>query len=328
MTLKKMSYTQALNLSMKEEMERDPRIVQFGEDIGKYGGAFQVTKGLYEQFGPERVVDMPISETGFFGMAVGAAMTGLIPVVEILYADFTPVAMDQIINQAAKLTYMSGGQMPIPVVYRGQQGAGRGNGAQHSQSMQTFFCNMPGLQVVLPSSANEVYGLFKTAVRSGKPVVFLEHKMLYPLREEVEIGQDPIPFGQAKIVREGGDVTIVAVSRMVHFAREAAQALEQEGISCEIIDPRTLVPFDMDTVLASVKKTGRLIVAEESHKWGSIGASIIQEAVERAFGHLKSAPRLVGTENVPIPHSKTLEDAALPSPEKIRAAVLAALGGN
>lgn len=318
----KMTYTQALNLAIKEEMERDDRIVLFGEDIGKPGGAFQVTKGLWEQFGTDRVLDTPISETGFFGMAIGAALTGLRPVVEILYMDFCAVAMDQLINQANKLTYMSGGQFPVPVVFRGQQGAGRGNGAQHSQSFESLFCNMPGIEVVLPSSPNDAYGLFKTAVRNNRPVIFLEHKLLYGIRDEVEVGQDPIPFGKANIIQSGTDVTIVAVSRMVQFAKEAAERLKQRGISCEIIDPRTLVPFDLETVKQSVQKTGRLVVVEESHKWGSIGTSIIYEVMEQSFDYLDAPPKLIGTENVPIPHSKPLEDAALPSPEKIESAVL------
>lgn len=319
--MQKMTYTQALNLAIREEMERNDRVVLFGEDIGKPGGAFKVTQGLWERFGSERVLDTPISETGFFGMAVGAALTGLRPVVEILYMDFCAVAMDQLINQANKLTYMSGGQFPVPVVFRGQQGAGRGNGAQHSQSFESLFCNMPGIEVVLPSSPNDAYGLFKTAVRNNKPVIFLEHKLLYGIRGEVEVGQDPIPFGKANIVRHGEDVTIVAVSRMVELAKEAAANLEQRGISCEIIDPRTLVPFDLETVKKSVQKTGRLVVVEESHKWGSIGTSIIHEVVEQAFDYLDAPPKLVGTENVPIPYSKPLEDAAIPSVPKIESAV-------
>ncbi|WP_134698759.1 alpha-ketoacid dehydrogenase subunit beta [Ammoniphilus sp. YIM 78166] len=319
--MQKMTYTQALNLAIREEMERNDRVVLFGEDIGKPGGAFKVTQGLWERFGSERVLDTPISETGFFGMAVGAALTGLRPVVEILYMDFCAVAMDQLINQANKLTYMSGGQFPVPVVFRGQQGAGRGNGAQHSQSFESLFCNMPGIEVVLPSSPNDAYGLFKTAVRNNKPVIFLEHKLLYGIRGEVEVGQDPIPFGKANIVRRGEDVTIVAVSRMVELAKEAAANLEQIGISCEIIDPRTLVPFDLETVKKSVQKTGRLVVVEESHKWGSIGTSIIHEVVEQAFDYLDAPPKLVGTENVPIPYSKPLEDAAIPSVPKIESAV-------
>lgn len=319
--MSKMSYTQALNLAILEEMERDNKIVLFGEDIGKPGGAFQVTKGLYEKFGSERVLDTPISETGFFGMAIGAALTGLRPVVEVLYMDFCGVAMDQLINQANKMTYMSGGQFPVPVVFRGQQGGGRGNGAQHSQSLESLFCNMPGIQVVLPSSPNDVYGLFKTAVRNNKPVMFLEHKLLYGVRDEVEVGMDPIPFGQANIVKAGNDVTIVAVSRMVQLAKEAATRLELEGISCEIIDPRTLVPFDLESVVKSVQKTGKLVVVEESHKWGSIGSSIIQKVIENCFEYLDAPPQLVGTEDVPIPFSKPLEDAALPSVEKIESAI-------
>jgi pyruvate/2-oxoglutarate/acetoin dehydrogenase E1 component len=324
----KMTYTQALNLAIQEEMERDDRVVLFGEDIGKSGGNFKITKGLWERFGSDRVLDTPISETGFFGMAIGAALTGLRPVVEIMYMDFCAVAMDQLINQANKLTYMSGGQFPVPVVFRGQQGAGRGNGAQHSQSFHSLFCNMPGIQVVLPSNANDVYGLFKTAVRNNKPVMFLEHKLLYGVRGEVEVGQEPIPFGKANIVRSGNDVTIVAVSRMVDFAKEAAKNLEQRGISCEIIDPRTLVPFDLETVKQSVEKTGRLVVVDESHKWGSIGASIIHEVVDQVFDYLDAPPKLVGSENVPFPHSKPLEDAAIPSVEKIEIAVQSIFHGS
>src|SRR5690625_3452539 len=238
------TYKDALNEALKEEMENDENVIIMGEDIGSYGGVFNVTSGLFDQFGKERVIDTPISEAGLSGAGIGAAMTGLRPIIEIMWIDFTFVALDQILNQAAKMTYMSGGQTKVPMVFRTQGGGGRGNGAQHSQSLETIFAHMPGIKVVMPSTPYDAKGLLKQAIREEGPVMFIEHKLMYGKKGEVPEEEYVIPFGKANIVKEGKDVTIVSISRGVDFTVSAAEELEKDGIHAEIIDVRTLTPLD------------------------------------------------------------------------------------
>jgi pyruvate/2-oxoglutarate/acetoin dehydrogenase E1 component len=313
MAVREISYRDAINEALREEMERDPTVCIFGEDVGRYGGPFQVTRGLYEHFGEWRVRDTPISEEGFTGMAVGAAMTGLRPVVEIMYNDFVTLAMDQIINQAAKARYMFGGKARVPMVIRTQGGAGRGNAAQHSQSLEMWFVHIPGLIVIQPSTPYDAKGLLKSAIRNDNPVIFIEHKLLYVTTGPVPEEEYLVPIGVADIKRAGDDVTIVATSRMVHFALQAAGELEKEGIQAEVIDPRTLKPLDIDTILRSVKKTGRLVVVNEGHLTGGFTAEVAARVQREAFDWLDAPIMQVATEDVPIPYNRQLEWEAMPS---------------
>ena len=313
MAVREISYRDAINEALREEMERDPTVCIFGEDVGRYGGPFQVTRGLYERFGEWRVRDTPISEEGFTGMAVGAAMTGLRPVVEIMYNDFVTLAMDQIINQAAKARYMFGGKARVPMVIRTQGGAGRGNAAQHSQSLEMWFVHIPGLIVIQPSTPYDAKGLLKSAIRNDNPVIFIEHKLLYVTTGPVPEEEYLVPIGVADIKRAGDDVSIVATSRMVHFALQAAGELEKEGIQAEVIDPRTLKPLDIDTILCSVKKTGRLVVVNEGHLTGGFTAEVAARVQREAFDWLDAPIMQVATEDVPIPYNRQLEWEAMPS---------------
>lgn len=313
MAVREISYRDAINEALREEMERDPTVCIFGEDVGRYGGPFQVTRGLYERFGEWRVRDTPISEEGFTGMAVGAAMTGLRPVVEIMYNDFVTLAMDQIINQAAKARYMFGGKARVPMVIRTQGGAGRGNAAQHSQSLEMWFVHIPGLIVIQPSTPYDAKGLLKSAIRNDNPVIFIEHKLLYITTGPVPEEEYLVPIGVADIKRAGDDVTIVATSRMVHFALQAAGELEKEGIQAEVIDPRTLKPLDIDAILRSVKKTGRLVVVNEGHLTGGFTAEVAARVQREAFDWLDAPIMQVATEDVPIPYNRQLEWEAMPS---------------
>jgi len=319
--MKVLTMSQALNEALQEEMARDERVFLMGEDIGEYGGIFKVTKGLYEQFGEERVRDTPISEAGFVGMGIGAAITGLIPIIEIMWVDFTAVAMDQILNQAAKLKYMSGGQTSVPIVIRTQGGAGRGNGAQHSQSLETLFAHIPGLKVVVPSTPYDAKGLLKSAIRDNSPIIFIENKMLYNKKGEVPEGEYIVPLGKAKLKRQGSDVTLISISRMVDFCLEAAEQLQQEGISAEVIDLRTLNPLDAGTIVESVRKTMRAVVVHEStysFGWGAEICSIIQE---NAFDYLDAPILRVATKDVPLPYNRTLEKQTIPQVSDIVEAV-------
>ncbi|MBP1993853.1 alpha-ketoacid dehydrogenase subunit beta [Paenibacillus eucommiae] len=316
-----MTYAEAVNSALREEMSRDADVILLGEDIGSYGGVFKVTKGLYDEFGPERVLDMPISETGFIGAGVGAAMTGMKPIVEIMWIDFTLVAMDQIINQAAKMTYMSGGQTKVPLVIRTQGGGGRGNGAQHSQSLETMFAHIPGLKVIVPSTPYDAKGLLKSAVREGSPVIFIEHKMLYNKKGSVPDEEYLIPLGVADVKREGKDVTVVCLSRMVSFSLEAAELLSEEGIEAEIIDLRTIVPLDVETVIQSVKKTHRLIIVHEATRTYGWGAEVLARVQEEAFDELDSPIVRVAAENTPIPYNLNLEKEMLPQVSDIVSAI-------
>jgi len=311
-TNRTITYAAALNEALREEMNRDEDVIILGEDIGDYGGVFNVTKGLIEEFGRERIIDTPISEAGFTGAGVGAAMTGLKPVVEIMWVDFTFVAMDQILNQAAKMSYMSGGQTSVPMVIRTQGGGGRGNAAQHSQSLEAIFAQVPGIKVVAPSTPYDAKGLLKQSIREGCPVMFLENKMLYSQKGEVPEEEYVIPLGVADIKRAGSDVTIVTLSRMVQFSLDAAEQLAQEGINAEVIDLRTIVPLDVDTVKQSVAKTNRLVIVQEAHRSYGWGAELAARIQEEAFDDLDSPVLRVATEDVPIPYNLKLEKETLP----------------
>jgi len=318
--MKKILYSLAVRDALAEEMRLNPSLFVMGEDVETMGGVFGCTRGLLEEFGHDRIRNTPISEAAIVGAGVGAAMTGTHMCVEIQYVDFILHAMDQMINQASKLHYMTGGRVSVPLTIRAQQGVGRGNGAQHSQCLETLFCHMPGMKVVLPSTAYEVKGLLKTALRDPNPVLFLEHKMLYGQRGEIPEEEYAIPFGQANIVRPGGDVTIVATSWMVQKALEAAETLAGQGIQAEVIDPRTLVPLDMDTILRSIEKTGRGVVVHESHETCGIGGEIGFQIQEKAFQWLDAPILRVTGGQTPIPYSRALEPLAIPTAEKIVAA--------
>ncbi|MDW8048355.1 MAG: dehydrogenase E1 component subunit alpha/beta [Nitrososphaerota archaeon] len=319
--MRRIRYVQALNEALREEMRRDSRVFLMGEDIALYGGAYSVTKGLHEEFGLERVRDTPISEAAIAGAAAGAAMTGMRPVAEIMYIDFSTLAMDQIVNIAAKNRYMFGGKSIVPVVYRTQGGAGRGIAEHHSQSLEAWYMHVPGIFVVMPSTPFDAKGLLKTCIRDDNPVMFIEHKMLYGLEGEVPEVEYTVPLGVADIKREGTDVTIIAYSRMVHFALEAAEELAKEGISAEVVDPRTLKPLDIDTIINSVKKTNRAVVVYEGYRTCGVGAEITALIMEKAFDYLDAPVLRVAGEDVPIPMSPVLEDAAIPSKQKIIDAV-------
>ncbi|MCO6451767.1 MAG: alpha-ketoacid dehydrogenase subunit beta [Caldilineales bacterium] len=319
--MREITYSQALREALTEEMARNANVLLLGEDIGVYGGVFKVTVGLLEQFGPERVIETPISEAGFVGAAVGLAMTGKRPIAELMFMDFAFVASDQIFNQAAKTRYMSGGRAKVPLVVRTQQGGGRGNGAQHSQSLETIFTHIPGVKVAIPSNPYDAKGLLKTAIRSDDPVVFIEHKLLYNTKGHVPVEDYIVPFGQAAIKRPGDDVTLVSLSRTVLHSLEAAEAAAAEGIDVEVIDLRTTVPLDIETIVRSVRKTNRLVVAHESHRRLGIGAEIVALVQEQAFDYLDAPIERVGAMDIPIPYSKPLEDAALPDAADILTAL-------
>jgi pyruvate/2-oxoglutarate/acetoin dehydrogenase E1 component len=316
-----MTYADAIRGALAEEMARDERVILLGEDIALYGGAFRVTRGLADQFGTARVINTPISENSFVGVAVGAALTGLRPVVEIMFMDFITLAMDQIVNHAAKLHYIYGGQVSVPMVVRAPAGAGRGYGASHSQSLEAWFLHTPGLKVVAPATPRDAHGLLKAAIRDDNPVIFVENKLLYGVKGEVPDAEEVIPIGRAAIVREGQDVTLIAYSRMTALALDAAAALGQGGIQCEVVDLRSLAPLDAEAIIASVAKTHRAVVIEEDTRRGGVGAEIVAVLADQAFRHLDSPVRRVACEDVPIPCSPTLEQAVLPSVEKVIAAV-------
>jgi len=324
--MREITYTQALREALSEEMSRDPRILLLGEDIGVYGGVFKVTEGLLAKFGPERVRETPISEAGFIGTAVGLAMTGKHPVTELMFMDFAWVASDQIFNQAAKMRYMTGGRVKVPLVVRTQQGGGRGNGAQHSQSLETVFTHIPGLKVVLPATPYDAKGLLKSALRDENPVIFIEHKLLYGTKGAVPEEEYTVPLGVADVKRAGRDVTLVSYSRTVLLALEAAQEAAQEGIETEVIDLRCTSPLDVNCILASVQKTGRLVIAHEAHRRLGLGAEIAASVQEQAFDYLDGPILRVAALDVPIPASKPFEDAVLPGKAQILAALRAAVG--
>lgn len=315
--MKELIYAQAICEAIDEEMERDDTVLLLGEDVGFLGGNFRTSTGLFDKYGDLRVKDTPISEAGFVGMGVGMAITGLRPVIELMFSDFLLVAADQVINQAAKIRYMSGGQVSVPMVIRTPIGAGRSSAAQHSQSMQAMVAHFPGLKVVLPSTAQEAKGLLKTAIRDNDPVIFFEHKMEYNKKYLIDDIVEPIPFGKARIVKEGTDITIVATSSLVMKSEEAAVKLEKEGISVEIIDPRTIIPFDRDAVIESVKKTGRLLVVDESYEKCGVAAEIGADVMDDVFYYLDAPIGRVSTPNVPLPFSPALEFPIVPSADTI-----------
>jgi len=315
--MRMVTYRVAINEALSEEMERDDKVFLLGEDVGAFGGAMAVTKGLYEKFGPKRIIDMPISESVIIGSALGCALTGLRPIAEIMFIDFTCVCMDQIVNQVAKIRYMLGGQVRVPLVIRTQGGAGKSNAAQHSQSLESWFVHTPGIKVVMPSTPYDVKGLLKSCIREDNPIMFIEHKFLYNTKGEIPDGDYTIPIGKADIKREGNDVTLATYSRMVLFALEAANILEKEGISVEVIDLRTLSPLDMDVILDSVKKTGCLLTVEEGNKSLGVGAEIVSRVLEKAFDYLDAPPRRLASRDIPIPFNRDLERAVLPDIQKI-----------
>lgn len=315
------TFADAIRAALIEEMKRDERVILLGEDIALYGGAFRVTRDLVRHFGPQRVINTPISENSFVGVAVGAALTGMRPVVEMMFMDFIALAMDQIVNHAAKLHYMYGGQARVPLVIRAPAGAGRGYGPSHSQSLEAWFVHTPGLKVVAPSTPRDAHGLLKAAIRDDNPVLFVESKLLYGVKGEVPDPDEVVPIGRAAVVREGEDVTLLAYSRMTGLAIEAASRLEGEGLDCEVLDLRTLAPLDEETVVASVAKTRRAVIVEEDTRRGGVGAELAAVIAERAFRHLDSPVVRVACADVPIPCSPALERAVLPSVEKVAAAV-------
>jgi len=322
---RKVLYREALQEAMREEMERDPSVFLMGEDIGLYGGAYGATRGLYDIFGEERVRDTPISEATIGGAAVGAAMAGLRPMAEIMYVDFTPLAMDQIANQGAKNRYMFGGKTKVPVVIRSEGGAGRSIAAHHSQSLEALWTHFPGIYVVMPSTPYDAKGLLKAAIRDDNPVMFIEHKMLYGMEGFVPEEDYVIPYGVADVKREGSDITVVTYSRMVHRSLEAAEKLAEEGISVEVIDLRTLKPLDMDTVSASVQKTGRVVGVTEAYKTGSFISELAMNIQEQLFDWLDAPVVRVCAADVPVPMSEPLEDAAIPGVDAIIAGIRQAL---
>jgi 2-oxoisovalerate dehydrogenase E1 component len=318
---REITFVEALNEALHQEMARDGRVFLMGEDVGLIGGIFAVSRGLRERFGEDRVRDTPISEPCFVGMGVGAAIAGLRPIVEIQIWDFIAMTMDQVVNQAAKFRYMLGGRPAVPLVIRGPQGGGIRLAAQHSQSLEAWFVHVPGLVVIAPSTPYDAKGLLAAAIREDNPVIFLEHKMLYATKGEVPAGEYVIPIGRADVKRPGGDVTVVATQGMVPKALAAALELEKEGISVEVIDPRTLVPLDEEAILASVRKTGRLVVAHEAVKRGGWGGELAALVMERALDDLDAPVVRVGARAVPMPYNDTLEKAVIPSREDLIAAI-------
>ena len=330
MATRKISYREAINEALEQEMERDSTVILMGEDVAggaggqgeedAWGGVLGVTKGLYAKF-PGRVLDTPITESGYIGAAVGAATRGLRPVAELMFIDFAGVCLDQIMNQAAKFRYMFGGKAVTPVTIRAMYGAGLRAAAQHSQALYPMFTHIPGLKVVIPSSPYEAKGLLAQSIRDDDPVIFFEHKAMYDLTGEVPEESYTIPFGEANIVREGDDATVVAIGRMVSVAEEAAKELQGSNIGIEIIDPRTVSPLDLDTILESVEKTGRLVVVDEASPRCNIATDISAQVVSEAFGDLKAPVKMVSPPHVPVPFAGPLEDLYIPSAQDIINAV-------
>lgn len=319
--MKKITVSKAIGEALHEEMLRDEKVFIMGEDMAVMGNVFAITKGFLEEFGPLRVIDTPISEEGFCGMAVGAAMRGMRPVVELMYDDFATEAADPLFNQAAKLRYMSGGQTTIPMVLRAPMGSGRRNAGQHSQSLENFFCHFPGLKVVAPCTAKDAKGLLKTAIRDDDPVIFLEHKLLYARKEEIPEEEYLIPLGKADVKRKGRDLTIITWSREVNFSLEAAETLAAEGIDVEVLDLRSLVPLDWDAISASVSKTHNVIIVSEEVKRGSYAGELSAQIAEELFDELDAPVERVCGLNIVSPFSPVLEDENFPHPETIAAAV-------
>jgi len=319
--MREITYRQALNEALDEELARDQAVFIAGEDVAIYGGAYGVTADLWKKYGEERVKDTPISESAIVGVGLGAALTGMRPVVEIMYIDFIPLALEQINNQAAKIRYMFGGKCTVPLTIRTEGGAGRTLGAHHSQSLESWLIHIPGLKVVMPSTPYDAKGLLKSSIRENNPVIFIEHKMLYNTKGSVPEEEYLIPIGQADIKKQGTDVTIITYSRMVLFSLQAASLLEKEGISVEVLDLRTLLPMDIQTMVDSVSKTHRVVIVEEDCKTGGTGAEIGMLIMEHAFDQLDAPVKRVAGADVPMPKSPVLEKLAIPDPERICAAV-------
>ncbi len=326
--MREIMYRDAIREAMSEEMRRDPSVFLMGEDVAEHGGNFLVTTGMYDEFGEERVFDTPLSESALVGAGVGAAMMGMRPIVEVMFADFVTIAMDAIANHAAKVYYMSGGEVTAPMVIRlAAYGAGRRSGAHHSQSVESYLTNVPGLTIVAPSTAYDAKGLLKSAIRTPNPVVFLEHKMLYAKKGEVPEGEYTIPLGVADIKREGTDLTIVSYGRMVDVSLAAARTLEKEGVNAEVIDLRSLQPLDEETILASVRKTGHLVIVHEAPLRGGFGGEVAAVVAEKALGYLDAPIKRVGAPWVPVPFSPTLEDAYVPQEADVVKAAMAVMAG-
>ena len=324
-----MTYREALNMALREEMQRDPRVFILGEEVGLYDGAYKVTQGLLKEFGPKRVVDTPICESGFTGVGIGAAMVGLRPVVEMMTFNFSILALDQIINSAAKMYYMSGGQFNIPIVIRGPGGPAHQLAAQHSQSMESYFYHVPGLKVVRPTTPADAKGLLKSAIRDDNPVVFIEAETLYPVKGEVPDDPDfTIPLGQAIVRREGRDVTVVAYVGMMYRAMEVAAELDTEGLSVEVVDPRTLRPMDTETIIGSVRKTHRAVVVEAGAGFAGMGSEIAAFITEQAFDDLDAPVERVTGASAPMPYARNLERAKTPSNERIAEAIRKVCSAN
>ncbi|MFB0994148.1 MAG: pyruvate/2-oxoglutarate/acetoin dehydrogenase E1 component [Paracoccaceae bacterium] len=315
--MREITLSQAVNEAISEEMRRDPTIFIIGEDVAEAGTPFKVLSGLVEEFGTSRVVDTPISEPGFMGIAVGAAMTGARPVVDLMFGDFIFLIMDQLCNQAAKTHYMSGGKLTVPLVLRTNLGATRRSGAQHSQSLHALVAHIPGIKVAMPSSALEAKGLMKTAIRDNNPVVIFEDKLMYQEKAFVPEGEFLIPFGVANVLREGTDITLIGTSSMVQVCQKAADILFKEGISAEVIDPRTIVPLDEEALIQSAKKTSRVIVVDEGHQSFGITSEIASRINEKAFYYLDGPVLRMGAMDVPVPFSPALEDITVPTPETV-----------
>jgi len=307
------TYRDALRQALQDGMRADPTIIVIGEEVGLYGGAYGVTKDLIDEFGPERLLDTPISEPAIIGTAVGAAMTGLRPIAELMYVDFLGLTMDQVSNQAAKIRYMFGGQIGVPMVLRTQGGTGRSAGAQHSQSLEAWIMHTPGLRLAMPATAEDAYHLLRHSMTLPDPVVFIEHKALYTKKEEADLATAPAPWGKALVRRAGRDVTIVTYSRMVHYGLEAAVALREQGIEAEVIDLRTLNPLDMDTVVASVNRTGRAVALSEGYLTAGVAAELAARITEECFDYLEDPVLRIAGEDIPIPVSPALESGAIPS---------------
>ena len=314
---REISLAQAVNEALAEEMRRDPAVFLVGEDVAEAGTPFKVTSGLVEEFGPERVLDSPISEAGITGLGLGAAMTGMRPIVDVMFGDFLTLVMDQLVNQAAKAHYMSGGRLKAPMVLRTTLGATRRSAAQHSQSLHAWVAHAPGLKVVLPATPYDAKGLLKSAIRDDNPVVFFEDKMMFATKGPVPDGEYTIPLGSADVKREGDDVTLIATSSMVYVALDAADLLAADGISAEVVDPRTLVPLDRETLAASARKTGRVVVVDEGHRSYGASAELAAVVAEEAFWWLDAPVRRAAALDVPVPFSPVLEDETVPTPERV-----------
>ena len=315
--MREITYRQALNEALSEEMERDQSVFLMGEDIAVYGGAYGVTLNLMQKFGEKRVRDTAISEAAIIGAGLGAAITGMRPIVEIMYIDFMGICLEQIGNQVAKIRYMFGGKTKVPLVIRTEGGAGRTLGAHHSQSLESWFLHVPGLKVVMPATPADAKGLLKSSIRENNPILFIEHKMLYNVKGPVPEGEYLLPIGKAEVKRSGKDATVIAYSRMLYFTLEAAKRLAEEGIEVEVIDPRTLQPLDMETIAESVRKTHRAIIVEEDTKTGGTGAEIGMQIMENCFDYLDAPVLRIAGADVPMPKSAVLEKLAIPDAERI-----------